>query len=127
GTSNATHYVAQAVILTSRPVNKANKSSAVFRVKDATWEFDYLRGQPLTRDEFRYDPLLSFLDYYAYMIIGYDADTYKVGDGTPYFEKSFEIVNRAKSGGSGSKGWESQTDNSFSRGKLCEELLNPKF
>lgn len=127
GAPTDNHYSAQAFVGSQRPIFKLGRNTATMRVLDEKWEFEYSRYQSLTHDEYRFDPLLSFLDYYAYVIIGYDFDSYKSGDGTPYFQKAFEIVNKARGTTAGSKGWESAVRGSFSRGQLVEELLNPKY
>lgn len=124
---NTQHYVTQVIILSQRPVNKANKSSAVLRLKDTQWEFDYVRSQPLLRDEFRFDPIMSFLDFYAYVIIGYDHDTYASEAGTPFFEKANDILNRAHGSMNAGSGWDISNTSGYSRSKLMEETLNPKF
>src|ERR1043165_2261118 len=51
GGTNDHHYTAQAVIVSQRPINKANRNTAVLRLKDDAWDFDYIRYQPLQRDE----------------------------------------------------------------------------
>ncbi|MBK8661785.1 MAG: DUF4835 family protein [Ignavibacteriales bacterium] len=39
--------------------------------------------------------LTSFLDYYAYMVIGFENDSWEKGAGTPFFQKAFDLVNLA--------------------------------
>ncbi|MBI4546562.1 MAG: DUF4835 family protein [Ignavibacteriae bacterium] len=121
------HYIAQVFIGSSRPIYKADRSTAVARIKDDSWEFDYVRFQSLSHNEYRFDPLLSFIDFYMYLIIGYDFDTYKANDGTPYFQKALEIVNRARGAAGAGRGWEINPQSNYTRAQLVDELLNPKF
>lgn len=126
GSPRTNHYVAKVFIGSLRPIKKQNQNTAVLRILDENWEFDYVRNQSLIHESFQFDALVSFLDYYAYIILGYDFDTWNVGGGTPYFQKALAIVNRARNAASG-KGWESTAQGGFTRGQLVEELLNPKF
>jgi len=121
------HYMAQAFIGSQRPIYKSSSNSAVLRLLDDQWEFDYIRNEALMHSESRYDPLLSFIDFYVYLILGYDADTYHTNGGTPYFQKAFEIVNLARGSGLDAKGWEQSPQNIYSRTQIVDELLNPKF
>jgi len=131
GVNNDNHFIAQAFIGSQRPIFKAGRNTAVLRIKDDKWEFDYVRFQSLSHSEYRFDPLLSFLDFYVYLILGYDADsykdTYKSGKGREYFQKAMEIVNRARGSGAAAKGWDVSSQNTYSRAQLIEELVNPKF
>jgi hypothetical protein len=120
-------YNAQVFIGSSRPIYKSDHSTASLRILDEKWEFDYTRYQPLSHNDYRFDPLLSFLDFYVYLIIGYDFDSYGVADGTPYFQKAMEIVNKASGTAFASKGWEISGQSTYQRGQLVDELLNPKF
>ena len=80
----------------------------------------------MNHDESRFDPLMSLLDFYAYVILGYDFDTYKAGDGTQFFQKAGEILNKARNTGGG-KGWDLPTQAAYSRAGLIDELVTPKY
>jgi len=127
GSPTDNHYSAKAQIGSQRPIFKSERSTAVTRIVDDKWDFQYIRNQSLTHDENRFEPLLSFLDFYAYIILGYDFDTYKSGDGTQYFQKALEIVNPARGAANAGKGWEPSTRGQYSRAQLIDELLNPKY
>jgi hypothetical protein len=131
--SGDNHFTAKVFIGSQRPIYKLNgRSTATTRILDDKWEFSYIRNQSLTHDEYRFDPLLSFLDFYAYVIIGYDFDSgdfnfAKPGFGAPYFQKAFEIINKGRNTAGAGKGWDESTTSIYSRGQLIDELLNPKF
>lgn len=127
-TGTGTHYKASTIIVSDRPIfqDMQKRNTGVIRLKDDNWEFDYVRNQPLIHDEFRFDPLLSFLDFYAFLILGLDSDTWEASGGTPYLEKAMQIVTKARGGGGG-QGWEATTPNTYTRGQLVSELLNSKF
>ena len=131
--SGDNRFTAKAFIGAQRPIYKLNgRSTATTRILDDKWEFGYIRNQSLTHDEYRFDPLLSFLDFYANVIIGHDFDSGdfnlpKSGSGTPYFQKALEIINKARNTSGAGKGWDETTTGIYSRGQLVDELVNPKF
>ena len=74
-----------------------------------------------------FDPLRSFLDYYAYLILGFDFESYKAGNGTPYFQKAVDIVNRARGTGNAGPGWDITSENIYTRAQFIDEIMNPKL
>jgi hypothetical protein len=70
-------------------------SSSGERFYDKNWEFPYQQGIFLEHDKSQFDPVSHFLDYYAYLILGGELDSYDVFLGTPFYDKASEIVNRA--------------------------------
>jgi hypothetical protein len=127
GSQGSNHFIAQLFIGSQRPIHKLNKNTAVLRLKDDNWEFDYVRSQPMQHENFQFDPLVSFIDYYCYLILGCDTDTWGSSEGTPYLEKAMEIVNKARSAGNAGQGWDVVAQNAYSRGQFVDELLNTKF
>lgn len=124
-------YIAQAFIGSQRKIwdlkknRPLEKASASVRIFDDKWEFSYTRGIALTRNEFRFDPLTSFLDFYAYLILGFDYDSYELMAGTPHFQKALDIFNLSRSARAG-RGWEFPGSGSYSRTRLIDELMNPQ-
>lgn len=119
-------YEAQVVITAQRNIYKTQNFSLILRIKDETWAFNYLRGQTLYHDDLKYNNLTSFLDYYAYLIIGMDDDSWEPSLGTQRFQKAQNVVNLAIASSDG-RGW---TDNSLlkqSRSVYPSELLNSKY
>jgi hypothetical protein len=127
GMPRANHYVAQAFIGSLRPIFKTDRNTAVLRILDDNWEFDYVRFQPLTHNDFGFDPFLSFVDFYMYMILGYDFDTFGPLEGTEYFQKAVDIVGRAHGSALAGKGWDISGQSTYQRPLLVDELLNVKF
>ena len=126
GATDANTYQAQVFIGSSRPIfvgkYPSNRMTAMVGIFDDNWEFTYVNGQPLYRNESQYDPLTDFLDFYMYVILGYDYDSYEQMSGTEYFRKAFSICNTAPSG---AKGWDRGTGSTYSKYNLLEEILNP--
>lgn len=117
-------YSAQVFIGSSRPIYNAAQNSAVLRLFDEAWEFTYVKGRPINHNLYSFNDLASFMDFYAYLILGYDYDTYDNLNGTPHFQKAADIVSLARS--SGGKGWQ-PAKSGFSRLQLMDEILNAKF
>jgi hypothetical protein len=122
----ANHYTAQVFVGSQRPINRAAKNTVVIRFLDNNWEFDYTRGQTINRDDLRFDALASFLDFYAYVILGFDFDTYREFDGTPYFQKAADITTRGRNS-SVAAGWQASQQGVSSRGELIDELMNSQY
>ena len=120
-----TKYSAQVVITSQRPIYKSQKNSLMFRVQDAKWDFLYEKNQTLYFNQAEFDPLTSFLDYYAYIIIGIDADSYQRLGGSDYFNKAMDI---AVLGGNSSfsKGWVLDGSN-YNRRALVMNLTNASY
>jgi hypothetical protein len=119
-------YQAQVVVTAQRNIFKTQNYTLIFRVKDETWSFNYTRGQTFYHDDLKYNNLSSFLDYYAYMIIGMDDDSWESTLGTQRFQKAQNVVNLAIASSDGS-GW---VDNSIlkqARNVYPSELLNSKY
>jgi len=101
------------------------KYSTAFRYLDERVEFVYTDNIPFVKNDQRFDPLLSLLDYFAYVIMGYDEDSYNPKGGNRYFRKALDICNKAPTN---LKGWhETGGGSKPSRIQLIQELLNPRF
>jgi hypothetical protein len=128
GSPSENSFSAQIFVGSSRPLYKqVDRKTAMARILDDQWNFNYVKYQSMTHDESRFDPLLSFLDFYVYVVLGYDFDSYKPADGTQFFQKASEIVNKARNSAGGGPGWEESTHSTYSRSQLVDEFLNPKF
>lgn len=120
-------YSAQIVLVSSRPIYNQGRNTGIVRISDESWDFSLPPGKPLLFDEYSFDGLTSLLDFYAYLIIGLDFDTYEPLGGTPFFERAAGIARVAQR--SGGKGWE-RTSTGYSRLGFVEDLLssrNQKF
>ena len=118
-------YSAQIVVVSQRPVYKSTKNSAVLTVNDGQWQFRYQKGQALYANQTSFDPLSSFLDFYALIIIGMDMDTFAPLGGTVYFKRAQDIVNLG-SGSASSLGWQSSSS-TYSRWGLVNDILSATY
>ncbi len=117
-------FKSRLVIAMRRPIYGTTETTTVVQFNDEDWRFDYTRGTPLIFDIDRFDALTSVLDFYAYVMLGYDYDTFSEFGGTPYFEQARLIAELARS--SGAAGW-TQLGGDQSRGELIAQLMDPRF
>ncbi len=117
-------YLAQVFVGSQRPIYGSKKSSVVLRLMDDSWQFTYIKGRPINHNAYSYNDLTSFLDFYMYLVVGYDSDTFEKLSGTPMFQKAADIANFGRS--SGDPGWQ-QTTSGYSRLQLINELLSPAY
>lgn len=115
-------YEARMVVSARRPIYGTAQSTSVLRLNDPEWTFSYSRGESLVYNLNRYNPLTSVLDFYAFLILGMDFDTFGERGGTAYLEQSRTISDQARSDPS-SSGWESFGADR-SRSDFIEALLN---
>ena len=91
-------------VQSERPVYQTNYDSPVLNFLDKDITFSYQEFQPLFFNESSFESnLISLISFYAYVIIGLDADTFLQNGGNRYFEKARQVVNLAQS--SVRKGW----------------------
>ncbi len=118
-------FSASVQIQAARPVYNTNYNALIFNFADRDWEFQYLESQPLEFNDNNYiSNITSILAFYAYTIIGMDADTFSELGGTPHFQRALQVVINAQS--SNQSGWQS-TGSIRNRYFLNENLINPQF
>lgn len=62
---------------------------------DRAYEFVYQRGQFMDHNRPLFDPLLSLIDYYIYMVIAGELDTYILLGGSFFYDKAANIADEA--------------------------------
>ncbi len=86
-------------------INSPSKENYV----DKSIQFPYQPDQFFTHQSGLFDPLLGLVDYYIYMVIGGELDTYFLKGGTIYYEKAKNIANEGLVS-SYSRGWRDRLD-----------------
>jgi len=117
-------YSVNVFLGTQRPIYKSKNRTVEARIADDKWEFTFARNQRFDHSETRFDEMTSFIDFYMYLLLGIDFDTYKKRDGTKCFQKALNIATLA---GSSSKGWDAMESGSYNRSGFVNELLNPSY
>jgi hypothetical protein len=87
-----------------RPIFGSSYNTVMLNYVDNDIQFKYAEFDPLEFSEnTNISNLTSFLAYYAYIIIGFDYDSYSLKGGSPFFQKADKIVNNCQT--SGDPGW----------------------
>lgn len=123
--ANDANYTAQVAVSSQRDIYDISDKSLMLRVSDKNWNFTYQKGQALYSNQANFDPLTSFLDFYAYLIIGLDMDSYEELGGSQYFSKALGIANFGATSAY-SNGW-TLSGSSYNRRRLVEELTNDSY
>ncbi|MBP1652250.1 MAG: hypothetical protein H6Q26_2407 [Bacteroidetes bacterium] len=132
GDQGSNTYKATLTVQATRPVYNAGYVSSLLNMQDNNIVFRYVEFQPLEFSDNRVsgnDPVASNLTavmaYYAYIILGLDADSFSPRGGDDFFKKALNIVNNAPDGKDVS-GWKPFEGNR-NRYWLQDNLLNVKF
>jgi hypothetical protein len=109
----------------SRPVFNAGYNSPILSLTDKDFNIRYIENNPIqySPDQFR-DNLSSILAYYAYIILGFDYDTYSLEGGNPFLIQAQRIVNNAQN--AGESGWKA-FDGTQNRYWIVENHLHQSF
>ena len=110
-------------VQSTRPVYDSSYTTTLLNVRDAEVEFPYSSEQPLVfaRDAIDSE-LTALLDFYVYLILAVDADSFAPEGGTPFYGMASQIVTLARS--SGGKGWRA-IDSPRNRASLLAALTEP--
>ena len=76
-------------------------------------------------DELTFEALTGFIDYYAYLILGYDFDSFAELGGNEYFAKAQDVVDLAQS--SNAIGWARSSNNRRNRFTLVADMMNSSY
>lgn len=93
-----------------RPVYNSSYTTTLINFKDTKVEFAYRENDPLVFSVNNMESqLTAILNFYAYLILAVDFDSFSSRGGEPYFERLKLIVQMAQS--SGESGWKAFEDN----------------
>jgi len=122
-------YSAQVAIASQRRIfidgRPTENTSLILRVLDPRWSFTYIQGQPLYHDEYQFNDITSFVDYYMFVILGLDFDSMELMQGTTYYQRAATIAQRSQSSNRASE-WQGQL-NQYSRMNLIGEMQNAQY
>ena len=131
-TTDLNVYNASLTIQAARTAFNSSYQSPIINFQDENISFKYLEFQQLDFNENRISGtdaqisnLTAVFAYYAYMILGFDYDSYSLRGGEPFFQKAQNIVNNAPDGRNIS-GWKS-FDGTRNRYWLVENMLNVRY
>jgi len=114
------------VVSTRRPIYGTTQQTQVIQLRDNSWVINYPINKTLVHDLRLFDSLTSLLDYYAFIVLGYDYDTFSLEGGTPFFEQALEIVDLAQT--TSNVGWNRNSGtNRDNRFFLVSHLLSSNY
>jgi len=109
----------------TRPVFNSSYTSTVLNIKDNDFHCKYVEFQPLEFNETsNRDNLTNIMAFYAYVILGFDYDTFSPEGGTEFFQKAQSIVNNSQN--AREKGWKA-FESERNRYWLIENILNKSY
>lgn len=116
-------------VQSSRPVYNSSYTTTLLNFKDSKIDFSYQEGEPLIYSVNSMESqLTAILNFYAYLIIALDSDSFAKMGGDPFWERLKMIVQMAQS--SGETGWKAFEDNknrsailsAYTEGRAAEGL-----
>jgi hypothetical protein len=120
-------YKATITVSSNRPVFKSSYMTPMLNFLDRDFLFSYSPGQPLEFNANNYNGnLAAVLSFYAYLIIGLDAESFAQGGGTKYFTTAETILNTVPNNAAEAKGWR-PFDGIRNRYWIINNLMNGKF
>ncbi|MBP7173562.1 MAG: DUF4835 family protein [Cloacibacterium sp.] len=110
------------VVQAVRPVFNSQYETPLLNINDTNFSFEYTENENLIFNERQFSGknLTDVISFYVYVILGYDADSFKVNGGKEWFEKAQKISQNSQN--QSYTGW-SQMEGLKTRGALINELL----
>lgn len=114
-------------IQAQRPVFNSSYKTTLLNYIDKDVRFQYVEYEPLEFNPTTHlSDLTSLFAFYAYIILGFDYDSFSLEGGTASFQIAEKIVNNAQNARI-TTGWLSYDSNKKNRYWLVENLLNDKY
>ncbi len=99
-------WTGKATIQASRPVYNSSYNSPIFNYVDNDWMFTFAENQPIEFNITQYNSnLSSILGFYAYIILGYDYESFGKSGGAKWFGMAEQILNNVPTNAPDVKGW----------------------
>lgn len=120
-------YTGKLQIQSSRPIFNSSYNTTLLNHVDNDFTVNYLRSTtllPLSNFQYR-DNMTAILSFYAYMIIGYDYDSFELEGGSEFFKNAQQIANNAKD--SGDNGWSARSGKKNNRYYMVDNVLQSVF
>jgi hypothetical protein len=122
---DANTFKATLQIQSTRPVFGSTYATPVLNLKDNDFNFKYNEFDPLIYNKNSFDSnLISTIVFYANVILGADADTFKKNGGEVYLKEAQNVMLQAQQ--SGLSSWQNVVGKQ-NRFLLIDNLLSPKL
>ena len=97
-------------IQSQRPVYNSAYTTTLINFRDTKVDFTFETGQQLDYSQLEMkDNLTAILNFWAFMIIAIDFDSFELNGGDPYYEQAAQIVRLAQN--TAETGWKAFEDN----------------
>jgi hypothetical protein len=123
--ASSNRFEASIQVQAARPVYGSTYTTPIININDANFNFKYDEFQALNYNETNFESnLISTLVYYVYIVLGVDADTFKLNGGDKYYKKAKDVMLLAQQ--SGGLGWNDQVGKQ-NRYSLIDNLTSAKL
>lgn len=118
-------YKSSIVVQAVRPVFDTTYETPLLNINDTNFDFEYVENENLSFNERQFSGknLIDVISFYVYTILGYDADSFRVLGGTPWFQKAQKISQNSQNQRFG--GW-SVVEGPRTRAQLVDNLIKPE-
>ena len=126
--ANSNTFSGEIIVQTNRPVYNSSYNSPILSMIDNRVTFTYVDRQPIERSDNSFsDNLSSILTYYAYIMIGFDYESFSQNSGEKYFRLAENTLNSVPTSFQ-DEGWQNLVSNNVrNRFTLLENLFNPRM
>jgi hypothetical protein len=123
--SDNNSYTTQLIVSSYRPIEGTTRNTPMMIVLDSPWAFEYEKNRAMYFNQVEIDPITSMLDYYAYLILGLDADSFQKMGGTDFFRKAYDIALRGNTS-KYSTNW-AYSNAQYTKRGILEDLLDERY
>jgi hypothetical protein len=122
---NNDQFEATLQVQSQRPVFDSNYDTPILNFLDRDVVFSYQEFQPLFFNQSSFESnLVSLMSFYAFVILGLDADTFVENGGSENYERALQVVNLAQV--TSRKGWR-PSDGTRNRFWMIDNLRSNTF
>ncbi|WP_234571391.1 DUF4835 family protein [Rhodohalobacter sp. 614A] len=125
GVDDNFNYTAEIALTMRRPIYNTNQESLALLFSDNNWRFYYPQNKNLVHDELQFDDLASFLDFYVYIMLGFDYDSFSALGGTSFYGEAQSVFELGQN--SGSQGWGRSIGAQRNRYGLIMDINSPAY
>jgi len=119
------NYTAEVIFNMRRPVYNTMQETSSIVLSDNNWVFNYPRNKSMIQDDLQFDDLTSFIDFYLYVMLGFDYDSFSELGGSRHFTKALDILELGQM--SNAPGWGRSIGSQRNRYGLITDLNNPGY
>jgi hypothetical protein len=120
-------YTGSLQIKATRPVYNSTYETLIFNFNDKEFRANYTQGEGLIFSPNAYTGnLTALINFYMYLILGFDYDSFSLGGGQPFFQKALEQLQMAST--QSEPGWgQGSNGGRYNRFYLVNHALDNTF